>query len=431
MEPPKKIKKLNETLAELPNTSIEPEFTQFCLELPPTFQPTGISYNQGDGKTILIITGLNEILTFLLGDLKTTISSPSPIEPLKKNVIETESEVIKVVHSKVRTYCLHKNKTLSLFTSHKQLKRQKSPVECYDIMKYKNGVVVLVKEPHKNVTIEHLPDIIVPGKPPKIIDCGPGIDDERYSLGCVVVTEQNASFLEKFLGVNMKYRIKKEPLLMFTVGNNIFWLDEIQSVTDEKVLETPDDSHDIKVVRSYSSKVMEFWMTKNMFVVVLVSGVMEVNYLCPLLNIVSCKRFYLFESCWSFNMERICVFSDGMNLNVIQLKQSKNEVEMQRKTIQLPGVVGLMYVKELNRMFCVTENRGIYQMSVTMEGKSRESRQFLMVIILKIFFFCQAVRKIFDHQKIIFFMKLINIEKNAIKIFSANFLLIFFLRLFC
>lgn len=368
MEPPKKLIKLNDPRSES-STTFEPVITQLCLEMPHTFQPTGISYNQGDGKTIIIITGVNEILTFLLGDLKTIVNASGTIKPLKENLIKIKN--IKVVHSKLRTYCLHEDRTLSLFKSYKQLKRLKSPVGCHDLIKYKDGVALLVKEPNKNLMIEYLPDTSAPENTP-VIDCGPGLDNEQYSLGSVIVTENNHQFLSKFLGVCP--RTKKETILMFSVGNNIFWVDE----------GTGTDDYEIRIVRNCSSKVKNFWLTKAfpMFVVVLVSGVMDVNYLCPVLGLISHKRFYLFENCWCFNMEPNCVYSDGMTLNMIELKQGKKGIEMQRKSIQLPGVTGLIHIKQLNRTFCVTENRCLYQVSAQIEkthGEKLENRQFLLV----------------------------------------------------
>lgn len=371
MEPPKKLIKLNETQPQSPNAPNDPEISQIFLELPANFQPTGISYNQGDKKTILIITGVNEILTFLLGDLKTILSSSGIVEPFKKNVIEISSSVIKVMHSKLKTYCLHEDGSVSLFTSYKQLKKLRKPLGCHDIMRFKDGVALLVKEPNKNLTIEYLPDTSVPESIPKIIDCGPSVDNEQCSLGSVVVTEQNSTFLSKFLGFNLDSR----TLLMFSVGSNIFWVNDGPDVTDD---------YEIRIVRSYSSKVTRFWLTNGFFVAVLVSGVMEVSYLCPVLTLISCKRFYLYDKCWSFNIEKTCVFSDGLNLNMIVLEKGKNEVKLVRKSVQLPGVVGIIHVKEVNRMLCVTENRGLYQVSVKIEKISKEmleNRQFLQVFI--------------------------------------------------
>lgn len=161
---------------------------------------------------------------------------------------------------------------------------------------------------------------------------------------------------------------------MFAVGNNIFCVEEKN---------TRGNPYEIRVVRSCSSKVMKFWMRQvvPMFVVVLVSGMMEVSYWCPILSLFTCKTFHLFESCWSLNVEKAFVFSDGLNLNMVDLKQSKNEVKMQRKSIQLPGVVGLVHVKELNMALCVTQNRCLYQVVAKVEATAKSSRHFLLVRI--------------------------------------------------
>ncbi|XP_063697457.1 uncharacterized protein LOC134828408 [Culicoides brevitarsis] len=339
MEPPKKIFK----------PSDGSKVTELHLSIPPSFQPTGISYQHVENRTMLIVQGVNEILTFLLGDLRTILSTPNAIKPLKENLIQVESSVLKIIHSKVRTYCLHEDQSLSSFASYKQLKQLKSPSGCRDIIKYRDGVAVLVKNPRENLRIELLPDTNNEN-PSKIVDCGPAVDDESYFLGQFVVSERNLSFLSAFLGVSMP--VRKDPFLLFSVGNNIFWIND-----------TEDD--EIRIIRSYSSKIMRFFMKNSLFIAILESGTMEISYLCSLLGVVGSKRFHLFENCWSLCTEKLLAVSNGNELHEIEVKQMKNDVKIDRKVTKLPGIVGIVFVKEVNRLLSITENRFMYHWEVT------------------------------------------------------------------
>lgn len=335
------------------------------------FQPNGISYHLNDLKTILIITDSNDKVFTFLGDLKTIVAPSKKVDPLKKNLINVESSIRKVVHTKLRSYCLHEDGCLSLFASYKQIKRIKKIIGCRDCFTYNDGIALLIKEPEKNLTIEFLPDVRDTEKNPKIIDCGSCLDNESFSLTSIVITDQNVKFLTNFLRLNQTLD-RNLSLLMFSVGNNIFVVEQDNVEMTEA---------EIRSMRSYSSKVMKFYVSKEtpMLVSVLISGVIEVSYLCPILNLVTHKTFQLFDQIWCFSSwENSFFYSDGLNIYKAELTFNKNEVEIAKSSVELPGVVGITYVKEINKVFCVTENRCLYQVTFSEDTLPKET-EFLMV----------------------------------------------------
>lgn len=116
-----------------------------------------------------------------------------------------------------------------------------------------------------------------------------------------------------------------------------------------------------------STKIFDFWASKNLIVLLLECGTLELLYVSPSESTISKKNFYFGSNIPAYDYhEDLFIFSNGLNVEygVIEINPRTGEINFNRKCICLPGIVCLAYLPQFHLTLMVSENCRFYSMRI-------------------------------------------------------------------
>lgn len=128
------------------------------------------------------------------------------------------------------------------------------------------------------------------------------------------------------------------------------------------------------------TKIIDFWASKNLIFLLLESGTLEVLHAKYGESSTSKKSYYFGSNIQSYDYyEELFIFSNGscVQYGLIEINHQTGEIDFNRKSIGLPGIVALTYLPAFQLTLMVSENCRFY--SIWIQKKEKNIKQWTLI----------------------------------------------------
>lgn len=181
----------------------------------------------------------------------------------------------------------------------------------------------------------------------------------QFKIKELNIVSQGNKFLQFILQEETLIETAHDKFLFFSIDNIFFGL-FVQKI---------DGSHIVSPIKTCSSNIIDFWPLQNgnCLVLLLESGIIQIIYLNDDENGINSENIYFGSEISTYYLYNdIFIYSNGTMIEwgTIEFDENEKNVNFDRNSVNLPGIVALTFLVDFQFILAVSENCHFYVISI-------------------------------------------------------------------